>query len=216
MIRLFFRRSSCHRSSCYRSILRLVAVAASLASFAHAQQMYTDLEARVSDLPSLMARTHDPADVLATSLHTVLHDRAICCGRDSALEDSVAAADPLSLMDLASKLQGRHLRDDGRPIQVTAEFWPQDAVTSGQLINALTDKHALLMVWDSHLYVVYGAVYRWVWVGTSDSPAAMTLVRKFLLWDTRFSDSRREVTFDRDSDDASKVQGILLVTFAPQ
>jgi len=186
--------------------------------FAYAQVFNTDLEVKVRGLPALMARSHDATDVLPTALDTIFHDRSVCCGKDSALEDSVAAADPESLKDLASNLQGRHLLGDGRPIQVTAEFWPPDAINSGKTISALTDKHALLMAWDSQLYVVYGAVYRWIWVGAGhdEGGQAMTVIRKFLLLDTRFSDSRREVVFTRGTDDANKVQGLLFLQFKPQ
>jgi hypothetical protein len=173
--------------------------------------MYTDLEARVSGLPSLMAKSHELADVLPTSLDTILHDRSICCGRDSALEDSVARADPLSLKDVASRLEGRHLLSDGRPISVKAEFWPIEAVDGLRIVNTLND-NALLMSWNSHLYVVYGVVYRWA---SADSGPYCVLMR-LLLVDTRFSDSRRAVEYNRETDDPAKVQGFLLVTYAPQ
>jgi hypothetical protein len=39
-------------------------------------------------------------------------------------------------------------------------------------------------------------------------------VHKFVLQDVRFSDSRRAVTFDRLTEDASKVQGVLFVEAA--
>lgn len=183
---------------------------------APAQLLNTDLEVRVSGVSSLMARTHEPADVLLTSLDTVLHDRSICCGRDSALEDSAAAADPSSLKDVAAKLNGRHLLGDGRPIQITAEYWPTADANSGMIIGALTDKHALLMLWDSHIYVVYGAVYRWTWMGSEEGGSAVTILRKLMLLDTRYSDYRRRVTFNRETDDLSKVQGLLLVTVSSQ
>jgi len=187
-----------------------------LSCLAYGQVFNTDLEVKVSGLPALMARSHDATDVLPTVLDTIFQDRSVCCGKDSALEDSVAAADPQSLKDLASRLQGRHLLGDGRPIQVTAEFWPPDAVNSGKMISALSDKHALLMAWDSHLYVVYGVVYQWIWVGGDEGGGAMTVIRKFLLLDTRYSDSRREVVFTRGVEDADKVQGLLFLQFKPQ
>jgi hypothetical protein len=192
----------------------LIFVCAFAGSSVYAQQMYTDLEVRVSGLPVLVARSHDPSDVLLTSLDTILHDRSICCGKDSALEDSLERADPLSLKDIASKLQGRHLLSDGRPIMVTAEFWSTESVNAFRLVNTLKDKHALLMGWNSHLYVVYGVVYRWVQDGPHTGP--LTVVRRILLLDTRFSDSRRVVEFNRETDDPAKVEGFLTVTFAPQ
>ena len=42
-----------------------------------------------------------------------------------------------------------------------------------------------------------------------------TAIHKFLLLDTRYSDSRRKVVFNRETDDWSKVQGMLRVTIQP-
>src|SRR5579863_5813989 len=53
----------------------------------HGQVLYQDQEIQVHNLPSLKARSHDPSDVLLTSLDTILHNRDFCCGKDSALED---------------------------------------------------------------------------------------------------------------------------------
>lgn len=181
---------------------------------ANGQQPYIDLEDRVGGLSSLVANSHDPADVLLTSLDTIVHDPSICCGRGSALEDSAAEADPWSLKDVASRLQGRHLLGDGRPISITAEFWPTEAVDAVRLVNALKNKHALLMAWNSHLYVVYGVVYRWVDYSRHNKPYCV--LRRLLLLDTRFSDWRRAVEYNRETDDPAKVQGFLTVTTAPQ
>jgi hypothetical protein len=184
-----------------------------LCCFACGQILYLDQEVRVPGLPSLMARTHDPSDILLTSLDTILHDRDICCGKDSALVDSAEAADPNSLKDIAGKLGGRHLLGDGRPIMVTAEFLAPDAVSAAHLIQMLTDKHAALMEWNSHLYVVQGLVY--FWTGDSES-GPHTVIRKFLLLDTRYTDWRREVVFTRGVDDTDKVQGLLFLQVKPQ
>jgi hypothetical protein len=153
-------------------------------------------------------------DVLLTSLDVILHDREICCGRDSALEDSVARADPKSLKDIAAKLQGRQLLGDGRPILVTAAYIEPDAINSGLLIATLRDQHALLFQWKSHIYVCTGVSY--VKGYDSGTGAEIDTVTKFLLLDTRYSDSRRELVFDRDKDDWSKVQGVLWLTSVPQ
>jgi len=174
--------------------------------------MYTDLEVRVSGLPSLMAKSHGLEDVLPTSLDIILHDRSICCGRDSALEDDVARADPRSLKDVASRLQGRHLLGDGRPISVRTEFWPTEAIDGLRVVNTLKENHALLMAWNSHLYVVYGVVYRWVDYSPDKGPYCV--LRRLLLLDTRFSDSRRTVEYNRETDDPANVQGFLTVTFS--
>jgi len=166
-------------------------------------------EIQVHNLPPLMAKSDDPSDVLRTSLDILFHNREICCGKDSALEDRALAADPSSLKDIAAKLQGKHLLSDGRPIMVTADIL---ATSSGdasyQIVSALVNQHAMLMAWGSHLYVLYGAIFDQT--AYSDG-TSMNVIHKLLLLDTRFSNSRREVVFNRNTDDWSKVQGLLLV-----
>ena len=179
---------------------------------AHAQILNQDLEIQVHGLPSLMARSHGRLEVLLTSLDTAFNDKAICCGPNSALEDSAAAADPQSLQDVALKLNGRHRLSDGRPLLVKAEYRARDAVNAGELIATVTNQHAALLQWNSHVYVIHGVVYRWYASGTAETGTSEgTLIRKLLLWDTRYSDARRNVTFDRDTDDWNNVQGVLLL-----
>jgi hypothetical protein len=165
-----------------------------------------------------MARTHDRLDVLLTSLDTVFNDKAICCGKDSALEDNAAAADPKSLPDVAAKLNGRHLLSDGRPILVRADYRSRDAVNSGDLISSIMNQHAVLLQWNSRVYVVHGVVYRWYASGGDPEGGMMqgTLIRKLLLWDTRYAGDHRNVVFDRDTDGWSNVQGVLFLQVSPQ
>jgi hypothetical protein len=157
-------------------------------SYANAQVLNQDQTLEAHNLPSLVAKTKDP------------------------LEDSVQAADPGSLKDVATKLNGRHLLSDGRPIMVSADYAAADSINSGLLVSSFVDQQAALMEWNSHIYVVHGIVYFWASNSTPEAPGPpVTVIRKFLLWDTRYSDSRREVVFNRDSDDLSKVQGVLFV-----
>jgi hypothetical protein len=194
------------------ALSKVVALCLAVWGCAQGQFSYQDQEIQVHDLPALMAHSPQPSDVLLTSLDTVIHDREICCGKDSALEDRAGAADPESLKDVASKLQGRHRLSDGRPILVTATYLTPDTVNSGLLITWFLNQHAALMRWNSHVYVVHGIVYLWAANATPEgSGQTGTVIRKFLLWDTRFSDSRREVVFNRDTDDLSKVEGLLFL-----
>jgi hypothetical protein len=70
------------------------------------------------------------------------------------------------------------------------------------------------MEWNSHLYVVYGVTY--VETVDSQSGAIVDAIHTILLLDTRFSDERRHVSFDRATDDWGKVQGLLMLKAAPQ
>lgn len=185
---------------------------------AQGQVLNQDTEIVVHDLPSLTAHSQDPSDILLASLETVFHDQDVCCGKNSALRDSALAADAESLKDIPEKLKGRHLLSDGRPIKVTAEYVASDAISGGPLISMVLSDHAALIQWNSHLYVLHGVVYRWTESGdpTTGSMSRMTVIHKLLLWDARFSDSRRDVVFDRATDDLSKMRGLLFLQTAPQ
>jgi len=187
----------------------LVASCLALSCFASGQVAYPEQEVRIHDLPSLTARSTHRLDALVTSLEIIFNNKEICCGKNSALEDSVQSSDPKSLKDIASKLQGRHLLSDGRPITVTAEYLAPDQINAGHLITMMQDQHPALMMWNSHLYVVRGVTY----VETLDNsePSIAYAVHKFLLQDVRFSDARRTVSFDRLTEDLSKVQGLLFL-----
>ncbi|MGA8761745.1 MAG: hypothetical protein WB562_02560 [Candidatus Sulfotelmatobacter sp.] len=181
--------------------------------FAHGQDTYLpNQEVRIDDLPAVKAQSKDASAVLLAAIETVLHDKELCCGKDSALEDSVLSADPLSLQDVSVKLQGRHHLSDGRPIVVTAEYVPASSINSGELIKSLRDKHALLMQWNSHVYVLYGTnFYETIDYSTGSTTDA---IRKLLLLDPRFSYERRQASFNRETDDWQKVQGFLRLTVA--
>jgi hypothetical protein len=180
---------------------------------AHGQVTYPGKTIHVHDLPSLAARSTHASDVLTASLEIVFNDKAACCGKNSALESSVEASDPRSLKDIASRLQGRHLLSDGRAIMITAEYLTPDQVSAGHLIYMLAANHAPLMLWNSHLYVVNGLSY----AENFDANGGVSYVTDtFFLWDTRFSDSRRAVSFDRKTEDSGKVQGLLFLQAAPQ
>lgn len=191
----------------------VVACCLAVCCLVYGQVSYPEQEIHVHALSSLTARSTHAADVLATSLEIVFNDKDVCCGKNSALEDHIQSSDPKSLEDIASKLQGRHLLSDGRAIIVTVEYLTPDQVRAGHLIYMLRANHAPLMLWNSHLYVVDGVSY----VENDDPDGGISYItHKFFLWDTRFSDSRRDVSFDRVTEDAGKVQGLLFLQAARQ
>lgn len=199
------------------AMANLLGLCFALGGLASGQILNQDKEIQVHDLPSLMARTSHASDVLLTSLDTVFHDRDICCGRDSALVDSAEAADPHSLKDVAGKLDGRHLLGDGRPIKVNAKYVDTDGMNSGEIITTIANQHAALMEWDSHIYVVRGVIFFWTAYGGGDQGyTPVTVIRKFLLLDTRYSDSRRDVVFDRETTDLNKVKGMLFLQWSSE
>ena len=208
------------RSSALRAIIPLaffvwlVPVSPAQRSLAHVQYNYPEQEIHVHDLPMLTAKSEHSFDMLAASVATILHDQDVCCGKDSALEDSLERADKKSLKEIADRLQGRHLLSDGRPIMVTTEYLASDQVGAGHLIFMLAANHAPLMMWNSHVYVVYGA--RYVENVDQDSGSVLYTIHKFFLWDTRYADSRRAVVFDRLTEDAGKVQGLLFLEWKLQ
>ena len=187
-------------------LIRIIAIG----DFAQAQVLYQDQEIVVHNLPILTANSKDAGDVLLTALATVVNDPEICCSRDSALRDTALRADPTSLKDVSAKLQGRQMLSDGRAINVKAEYLRPDSLNAGSLIASIQSQRAALILWNSHLYVLHGVVYRWVAFGSSESYSQMTVIHKLLLWDVRFSDRRRDAAFDRTTDDLSKVGGAVL------
>jgi len=169
-------------------------------------------EARVTNLPSLTAPSKDTSAVMATAVEMVLHDKNLCCGKDSILEDSVLS-EPRSLKELGTKLQGRHTLSDGHALVVSADYFPQGSINAGSVIGALQDQRAPLLEWKSHVYVVYGAVFAET---RCQSGARQYSIVKLLLQDPRFSDQRREAVFNRAADDLAKVQGLLTLSVARQ
>lgn len=170
-------------------------------------------EVRIPDLLTLQSPTKDRADVLLTSLEIIFHDPTICCGRDSALQHSASRADPRSVKDIVTKLQGRQLLSDGRPILVTAVDLAPSSPNPAPIVDALTKNHALLMMWNSHLYIAYGASFD---DALYSDGTQTTTINKLLLIDVRYSDSRRELAFSRTADDWSKVEGLLLFAISQQ
>ncbi len=81
------------------------------------------------------------------------------------------------------------------------------------IVDALKNKQALLLMWHSRSYVLYGALFDEALY--SDGTRTDT-VNNFFLLDTRYSGPQREVSFIRDTDDWNKVDGLLLLTLAPQ
>jgi hypothetical protein len=169
-------------------------------------------EARVTNLPSLTAPSKDTSAVIATAVEMVLHDKDLCCGKDSILGDSVLS-EPRSLKELGTKLQGRHTLSDGQALVVTADYSAQNSINAGSVISALQDQRAPLLEWKSHVYVLYGAVFAET---RCQSGARQYSIVKLLLQDPRFSDQRREAVFSRDTDDLAKVQGLLTLSVARQ
>jgi hypothetical protein len=201
------------RSALPRSIQFILISCLALGALAYGQESYINLEVHVGDLPTLQASSKEPPDILRASLGTILQNPEVCCGKDSALDDSVQRADPASLPDVAAKLQGRQLLSDGRPIMVTAKYIAPDALNAYLLLQTLQQKHAMLMQWRSHLYVCYGVTYR---KDYDANGSVQYTILTFRLIDTRYSDARREVVFKRETDDWTKVQGVVWVESVPQ
>jgi len=159
---------------------------------------------RAPDLPLLTASSSQTATVLATSLEIIVHNSAICCAKGSALEDALLS-DPQSLKDLSSSLQGGGCWSDHPPI-LHAEYLAQGDLEHGVILAALLNHRASLIQWKSHFYVLYGVVFDET---CFFSGRHQYLIHKFLLWDPRFSDERRESEFQIGTDDWGKVQGVM-------
>jgi hypothetical protein len=170
-------------------------------------------EVRVVALPSTVAVSRSEADILTASVATAMLEGDVCCSRNSALEDRISSATGLSLRELGGKLRGRAYLDDGSPILVADQYWSGASIRADDIISSLMAQHPLLMDWSGHLYVLYGAVfdeYRYYESGTR-----VHVIRALSLVDTRFSDGRRYVSFNRQTDDLGKVTGLLALAVTP-
>jgi hypothetical protein len=174
--------------------------------------VHSNQEIRVTDLPVLTASSMNKSAALATALEIVVHDKIMCCGKDSAFADAVFA-DPQNLKELSPRLQGRHVLGDGLPVMVKADYVPQNAITPELMIGSLLERRALLFEWKSHFYVMYGAIFDEILYTDGRRQLA---VHRLSLLDPRFSDQRRETEFNRDADDWGKVQGLLTLAIARQ
>jgi hypothetical protein len=158
------------------------------------------------DVPSYVANSADPLDVLQYTVATVLRDPTICCGKGSALYARLSATDAESLPRVADRLRGKHNLPGGVPIVIEDHYWPRESVHAEDIIASLMQKRPLLMDWDGHIYALYGAVFD---LNKRSSGYEERVVRSFLLLDTRHSDGRRFVKFDRQKDSWQKVRGFL-------
>jgi len=194
----------------------LLAVLLTLAVSANAQDepaqgyvLHPHQEVKVAALPTIVADSKADADVLAASVAAVFADPELCCGRKSALEDQVGSISQLSLKELGAKIRGKHYLDDGTSVVITDDYWPAASVNVEQIVGTLQAQRPLLMTWNDHLYVVYGAIFnQYIY----DDGAITHVIEKLLLLDTRFDGDRRYVTFDRQTDDWGKVTGVLSLT----
>lgn len=193
--------------------LSILACLISICSFACGQdnppgrESHPNQQVRLENVPSLTADSTNSAVVLATALEMIFQDKAVCCGRNSALEDQLPS-EPKSLKEVSAKLQGRHVLSDGRPIMVTAEFFPASSVGPNLIVVALQDQRPFLILWKSNFYVLYGAVYNET---VFSDGSRLYAIKKLMLLDPRYSDYRREATFNRETDDWSTVEGLLML-----
>jgi hypothetical protein len=164
---------------------------------------------RVESLPSIVAASRSESDVMAASLAIAVRDRAVCCGRKSALEDQAAAAEGTSLKELGAALRGKHYLDSGETIVVADQYWSGAEANPQGIVGSLMAQCPLIMDWDGHLYVVYGALFDEYRYYSGD---ITWVIKKLSLVDPRFSDKRRYVSFDRQTDDWGKVTGLLALT----
>ena len=171
----------------------------------NAYVFHPDQEVHVASLPAVVAASTNEPDVMLASLATAVMNPDVCCGRNSALEDQ-APSDGKSLKELGAKVRGKHYLDAGGSIVVTDQYWPGASVNAQDIVGSLIAQRPLLIDWDGHLYVVYGALfdeYRY------NDGRIEWVIKKLSLVDTRFSDKGRFLSFDRQTDDWGKVSGLL-------
>jgi len=171
--------------------------------------VHPNQQVEVTSLPSIVASSDSEHAVLATSLETVIVEPDICCDRDSALEAQIPPARNLSLKDLGEKFRGKHSLGTGLSIEIADQYWSGASVTVGDILAALKAQQPLLIDWNGHLYVLYGAVFDdYIY----NNGTLLHVLKTLSLIDTRYSDQRRYVSFNRQTDDWGKIGGLLKLT----
>lgn len=168
--------------------------------------VHPNQKVQIASLPSAVAASTSESAVLAASVATAVMERDVCCDRNSALEDQITSAKKGSLREVGEELRGKHYLDNGSPIFVADQYWPGASVNADDIVASLMAQRPLLIDWNGRLYVMYGAVfdeYKY------NSGLAVHVIRTLLLVDARFSDRRRYVSFNRQTDDWGKVTGLL-------
>jgi hypothetical protein len=190
-------------------VLVCMAAVSAFAQYRHTGvQFLPNQEVYVDNLPLLTAPSAEASAVLATALETILPDRDVCCGKDSGLEDAVLSA-LSSLKELSAKLQGRHVLGDGLSIVVRAQFFPKSSIDPSFTIQRLMNQQPMLLKWKSHIYVLYGATYDET---RFYNGGGQFVIHKLRLLDPRYSDRRRETELNAETDDWTKIQGILVLS----
>jgi hypothetical protein len=110
------------------------------------------------------------------------------------------------LASVAPVLQGKHVLSDGLSVVVHAEYVSKGAVNPGLIVSTLLEQRPMLLEWKSRIYVLYGAIYDET---SFESGDRLYEIHKLLLLDLRFADRRRNVEFDKATDDWESVQGLL-------
>jgi len=161
-------------------------------------------EVQVSALPEIVADSRSQSDVMTASVAIAVLDPAICCGRRSALEDQTGSS--RSLKDLGEKLRGKHYLDSGSSVSINDQYWSGTSVNADIIVNTLMAQRPMIMEWNSHLYVMYGVVFDEFRYNNGPD---QFVIRKLELIDPRYSDARRNLVFNRQTDDWNKVTGLL-------
>ena len=165
-----------------------------------------------ADVPTYISTSADPLETLEATVATVLRDPTICCGKGSSLYARLLPMDARSLPRVAERLRGKHSFPYGSAFTIEDRYWPRESVHAEDILASLMQKRPLLMDWDGHIYALYGTVFD---LNKHSSGVEERIVRSFLLLDTRYSDGRRFVRFDREKDSWQKVRGFLEFKVTP-
>jgi hypothetical protein len=168
--------------------------------------VYTPYQQIKAPVGSTVAASDSKSDLLIASVESVFADKDLCCGRGSALEDAIVSADSGSLRRVGEKLRGRYYLSDGSAITIFDNYWTGSSVRAEDIIASLQSHHALIIDWDGRLYVLFGAIFD---LNKYPSGVEERVIRSFMLVDTRYSDAKRYVTFDRQKNDFGKVNALL-------
>jgi hypothetical protein len=195
------------------SVLFLViSSAAQDSSIPDPEVVHPNIRVTVPNLLAAKSRDETSGAVAKAAMVTVLSASSVNCDRASQINAVLEANGGAPLQTLAEKLAGTSCMTNGTTTHLSAQFTPSGSIQADGIIAPLLRGKPLLIRWNGMLFVLHGVVYD---EHLHNSGKRENVIRQLLLIDPRHSDERRYISFDRQRDDLSQVEGIAEIRFVP-
>ena len=172
--------------------------------------VHPNIRVSVPNLSPENAADESSGAVAQAAMATVLSASNMTCDSASQLNAVLEANGGTTLRTLAEKLRGASCMTNGTIVHLSAEFTPNASIQPDSILAPILHGRPLLLRWNGELYVLRGVIYD---EHLHNSGNRENVIRELLLIDPRYSDRRRFVSFDRQKNDFSEVEGIAEIRF---